>query len=95
MSRSPWPSRWALAVELVMASTSPVPKIPRPVSYFQTAAFRPLPAAPPKVAEKVCFHEVVLVAAAEGLLLKVEVAAGAEAERAGHSTRMTPAPATR
>src|ERR1700689_5546300 len=89
-SRSPWPSRWALAVESVMASTSPVPKIPRPVSYFQTLVSRPLPAVPLKSAEKTFFHGAPPAAAAEGLPL----AAGAEAEQPA-STMSAPTPTIR
>ena len=35
ISRVPFPSRWTLAASLVVRSTSPVPKIPWPLSYFQ------------------------------------------------------------
>ena len=66
MSRLPCPSRWTLAVELVIFSTSPVPNIPWPVSYFQLAVLTPCPAGPLNVSDQTCVHAVPMIIAVVG-----------------------------
>src|SRR3954454_19010211 len=56
MSRLPRPSRWALAVELVIVSISPVPKTPWPVLYFHTRGLTPVPARPLKLSDQTRDH---------------------------------------
>jgi hypothetical protein len=50
-----------------MVSTSPLPNMPSPVSYFQTWVLTPLPADPAKLADQTLCHEVDAPAASVGV----------------------------
>src|SRR5882724_11466015 len=55
-SRVPPPSRWTLARAEVIVSTSPVPKTPWPVSYFQERVSMLPPAGPLNSSAQTCFQ---------------------------------------
>ena len=81
MSRLPCPSVWTFAVESVIRSTSPVPNVPWPVSYFQFAVLTPCPAGPLNVSFHTCVHSVPMIMAVvgDGLGVGRALAAGSAA----------------